>query len=268
MAGTLPETATPEEKADHDKLLKRLQRFNSPADAAKALREQDKLISSGTLKKALPANPTEAQVKAWRAENGIPESPDKYDTSMPDGLVFGEEDKPAIDKLLAGLHGANANNDVVKAALKTYAALKSEAAAGMVERNKVAKRALENDLRSEWGGEYDDNVDAIGSMLNNQGEDYSEFIFSLRKPDGTQAMNDPRFVRALAQEAREKGFMQGTVVPAGGDVGKTVDDQIAVIEKSMFKEDGTKNPAYWNDEKQQVKYSKLLESKKRVDARA
>lgn len=267
MAGSLAETATDEEKADHEKLLQRLKRFNSPADAAKALRQQDKLISSGQLKKALPKDAKPEQIAAWRAENGIPESPEKYDITMPDGLVFGEEDKPVVDQILKGLHGANASNEVVKAALKTYADSKAAASAAMVKLNHQAKRVMETELRAEWGGEYDDNRDGIESMFQSMGEDYSDFIVSLRTPDGVQALNDPRFVKALAQEAREKGFMHGTIVAGGSDIGKSVDDQIEAIEKSMFNENGTRNDAYWGNEKQQQKLSKLYEQRDRVASR-
>jgi hypothetical protein len=264
MAGTLAENATAEEKTAHDKLLKRLQRLNTPAEVAKALREQDKLISSGQLKKPLAANATPEQVAAWRAENGIPESPDKYDLTMPDGLVFGDADKPVIDRLVKDLHAINATPEVVKQTLRSYNAIKSEAERMAGERNKQASRALENELRAEWGIDYDNNTDGITAMLVQQGgEEYEEFIFNLRSPDGTKAMNDPRLVRALAQEARERGFVAGTVVGSGGDIGKGVEDQIAEIDKMMFNEDGSKNPAYWHSEKQQKRYSDLLEARKR-----
>jgi len=57
------------------KALKQLERYNSPADVATALRAAQLKISSGELKSTLPGGATEQQVAAWRAENGIPTEP-------------------------------------------------------------------------------------------------------------------------------------------------------------------------------------------------
>lgn len=263
MAGTLPDTASEDEKAEHTKQLARLKRFNSPADVAKAIREQDKLISSGQLKKPLPKNANEAQIKEWRAENGIPESPDKYDLTMPDGLVFGDDDKPVIDTLVKGLHGVNANNEVVKGALKTYADIKASQIEAVQQRNVDAKKALEDELRAEWGEDYRPNVDAVGSMLSNAGNDVANALFTARDANGVSLLHNPALSRWLAGHARELGFVAGTVVPAGGDLGATIDDEISKIEKSMFDENGRKSDAYWKSDKVQKRYSELLETKKR-----
>ena len=264
MAGPLADDASEDEKAEHGKRLALLKRFNSPAEAAKKIREQEKLIASGAHKKPLPKNATPEQIAAWRAENGIPDSPDKYDLTMPDGLVFGDDDKPVIDQLTKGLHAANASNEVVKGALKTYADIKASAAQAMEERNKEARRGLETELREEWGREFDDNRDAISSMLTNGGETLAETLFQARDANGVQIMNKPEVVRWLAQHARELGFVAGTVVPAGGNVGGGVEDQIAAIEKTMFDENGNKNPAYWKSDKAQANYTKLLEARERL----
>jgi hypothetical protein len=77
--------------------LKTLDRFNTPSDLAKAYRDAQQRLSAGNLKAILPDNPTEEELKTWRTENGVPESPDKYDVNLGDGFVWSDEDKPLLD---------------------------------------------------------------------------------------------------------------------------------------------------------------------------
>lgn len=264
MAGTLPENASDEEKADHTKLLTRLKRFTTPADAAKAIREQDKLISSGQLKKPLPAKATPEQLKAWRAENGIPEAPDKYDLAVPD-VKFDDNDKPIIETLVAELHASNANNDVVKGALKAYAKIKSDQVAAMEELNVTAKKAVEDELRAEWGQDYRPNVEAVGAMLAHGGGELQELIYGARMPDGTLLAHNPVLAKWLAGHARELGFVAGTVTQQGGDIGKSMDEEIKSIEATMYDEHGRKG-SYWDNEKVQARYTQLLGARDRRKA--
>src|SRR5690242_14053786 len=90
-----------------EKYAKRLERYGSIKDVANALIATQNQISAGELRSALKANATPEETAAWRAENGIPEAPEKYDLTMPQGIVFGEDDKPFVDSFLKAAHGAN-----------------------------------------------------------------------------------------------------------------------------------------------------------------
>lgn len=268
MAGSLPENASEDEKAEHAKLLTRLKRFNSPADAAKALREQDKLISSGALKKPLPKNATEAQIAEWRKENGIPEAPDQYDLGLPKDVALNEADQAMLAEWAAQAHAANAPPDLAKAGAQAYLKIREKVAQQMQEANATAKKATEDALRAEWGQDYRTNIDGLESMLNHLGGEVAEALLNARTADGVQVLNHPAVVRALAGHARELGFVGATVVPSGGDIGKGIEDEIKSIEDSMFNKDGTKNQAYWGSEKVQKRYSDLLQAKARRDSKA
>src|SRR5437899_6272156 len=104
-AQTWPEDWREQIYGSDPKLLARLQRYGSVKDVANALVAAQNRISSGELKSALKANATPEEAAAWRLENGIPETPDKYDLKMPSGIVFGEADKPFIDSYPKHPHG-------------------------------------------------------------------------------------------------------------------------------------------------------------------
>lgn len=262
MAGALPETANDDEKAEHDKLLKRLKRFNSPADAAKALREADKLISSGQVKKPLPKNPTEAQLTEWRKDNGIPEAPDKYDLGLPKETELNDLDKEMLADWAAKAHKAHAGPEVVKAGAAAYIDMRAKMAEHITAKNLEAKKAVEDTLRAEWGHDYRTNVDGVDSMLGNADSKAVQDLLGARTADGVQLLNNPDVVRWLAGHARELGFVGSTVVPADGDLGKGIEAELAELKKQMGTDEWAKNS------KAQARFLQLTEAKMRMDARS
>lgn len=262
MAGILPETASQEEKNEHEKLLTRLKRFNTPADAAKALREHDKLLSSGQLKKGLPKNATEAQIAEWRKDNGVPETPDKYDLGLPKDADLNDNDVNMLAEWAAQAHAANATPEMVKAGAGAYLKMRQAVVAQMQEANSAAKKATEDELRAEWGQDYRTNVDGLGSLLTHMGSEAMAALVGARTEDGVQLLNNPAVSRALAGHARTLGFVGATVVPAGGDIGKGIDDELASLPKAYL-ENGEKNPAYWGSDRVQARKAELLEAKGR-----
>ena len=265
MAGVLPDDATEDQKADHSKLLRRLQRFNTPADAAKALREQDKLISSGQLKRALPKDANPAQIAEWRKENGIPESADKYDLGVPSDIELSEFDNKMLSGFAARAHAANMTPEQAKAATAAFFETREAIAKSVQEADAKALAETTEALRAEWGADFRSNFDGINSWLVNQDAQAVAALKEARLPNGVSLLNSVDVRRMLAAHARELGYVGATVVPDGGDLGNSIDDEIASIEKSMFNDDGTKSKSYWGNEKAQARYVELLETKKRRD---
>lgn len=255
----LPETATEDEKTARSKLEAMTKRYNSPADMAKALRAAQLKISDGTLKSTLPKNATSEQITEWRKENGIPEAPEKYDLGLPQGTVLSDADKALVDLWVKDVHGANASPDIVKAGAAAFLKAKSEAAERTQQANLAAKQSVEDTLRTEWGTDYRTNVDGIQSMLGQAPESVSQAIFTARGPDGVAMLNNPQVVRWLAGHARELGYVGATIVPSGGDLGQSLDAEIASIEKRI-RED---NDGYRKDAKMQKRYGEVLAAKER-----
>ena len=263
MAGKLPDTATDEEKAEHSKLVKRLGRFNSPADAAKALREQDKLISSGQLKRALPKDAKPEAVAEWRKENGIPEAADKYDLGVPKGVELTEHDNTMLAGFAEKAFASNMTPEQVKAATGAYFEVREAIAESVAAANAAAKDETTEVLRAEWGSDYKTNVDGVSSLLKSSPSSAVNGLLQARTPDGVQLLNNPEVMRWLAGHARELGYVGATVVPSGGDIGKSIDDEIKAIEDTMIDANGVKQDAYWKNPKAQERYSQLLSARDR-----
>jgi hypothetical protein len=222
-------------------------------------------MSDGSVRVAKPPkNATPEQLTEWRASQGIPESPDKYDLKLPSGVVLGDGDQTYVDKILANLHGVDATGDIANAAVQTYLQIKEEQAAAVAAADQEHKAEVEDALREEWGSDYRGNKEAILAMLGNAGSTIPEALLNARDPTGRGLMNNADVLRWLAGHARTLGFVPGTIVPAGGDLGESVETELEKIKSTMYLADGQRNPAYWKNEKVQARYDKLLEAAARL----
>ncbi len=242
-----------------EKALKRLERIESPAAMVKILRDQDLLIRNGKFDKPLKDGATPAEVAAWRTENGIPEKPEGYDTTMPDGLVFGEADKPGVDAYLQAMHGTNATPAQVKAGLQAFAEFRATDARAVAELDATESSAAEEALRKEWGGNYKGEIARIEALFANAPSGVRDLVMNSRA-GRSGIMNNPDVVRWLAGVAREVN-PTATVVPAGGSREGAIVDEIKQIEGMMYNEDGSNNKAYWGDKSVRERYGLLLQAR-------
>lgn len=221
-----------------EKLLKRLERINSPKDVFQSWLEADKKINSAKLKPELPKNPTPEQVSAYRAALGVPEKPEGYDTKL-EGYEIDDAHRPFVDDFLQRMHAKHASPELVKEALQTYYAINERQQVQMTALDNEAKKTTHAGLRQEWGAEYDDNIAVIKTMLTTAPEGIDELVGSARLPDGTSIINNPVFVRWIASQARTLYPLE-TIVPAGGgDKMEAIETEMRSIESKMGTKDYT-----------------------------
>ncbi len=252
---------------DDAKALKQLERYESPAAIWKKARALEQRLSSGELRSTLPNDANEEQVKAWRAENGIPEAPEKYDLTFPDGLVIGEEDKPAIDDFLKAAHKANYSPDQVKESVRWYYDFQERQTEVRAQADERIKQESEDALRGEWGQDYRGNLQRVHNLLDAAPGGLKEQLLNGRLADGTPIGSSPDALRWIVQVARELN-PTGVIAPnAGGNVGQAIDDEIAKFEKMM----GDRTSDYWKGpmaDKNQARLRDLYAARERSKARA
>ncbi len=252
-----------------DKAAKQLERFKSPVEVAKALREAQAKVSQ--MKPELAADATEEQVAAWRKSAGIPEKPEGYLEKLPDGLVIGEDDKPMVDSFLTAAHGKNFPPDFVGTALNWYYDMQDREAAAQSDMDGKNRGAAVEELRAEWGNEYQTNLNGFTGLLDSapaivvgdKEVPFGKFLGAARLPDGRLLGDHPaviRWVSGLASEINPGGF----IAPSGGVNGQGIDDEIAKIETLMR----TDRAAYDRDPNQAKRLGQLLEAKERLAKRA
>lgn len=243
--------------------MKRLERFNSPADIFKSYRALEQRLSSGELKSALKPDATAEEVKAWRAENGIPDSPEGYKLELKNGVVVGEADKPFVDTFLKSAHAANLSNAQAAAAVEWYFGTVQAQSESRLNADKKIAMEAQDALRAEWGAEYRANINAATSLLDAAPAGLKDQFMRGRLADGTPIGSSVAALQWLSQLARELNPAATLVPSAGANTAGAIDTEIEGFEKKM-KDRGSD---YWkgpNAEKNQARYRELLAARERM----
>lgn len=239
---------------DDAKKLARLQRYASPEAAFDAgIAAQDR-IRSGEFKTQRPANAKPEELVQWRKDNGLPESPDKYDLTFKDGLVIGEEDKPVIDAFLKRAHDKDYSNEQVREAVSWYYAEQERQSQVRAQRDNVDRTKCLDVLNQEWGAEFRPHVNAIENLLSKFPPDVAKLLRAGRLADGTGIFNHPAVLRGFAALALDANPAALRVPGGGGDPAKSMLDRYNEIGKMR----STDRPAYDKDAKLQEEERSLI----------
>lgn len=249
-----------------EKLLKRLERYASPKAAIDALVAAQNKISSGELKIPLAKDATPEQIAEYHKDIGVPDTSKGYFEGLPQGLVFGDEDRAGAQRYMDVLHANHIPPAVAHELLKAYSADQEAQVTARIAADESTRNTVEDALRAEWGNDYRTNINSIQGLLGSAPPEVSELISNARTPDGTALMNDPKTLRWLVSLAREVNPVH-TIVPGAGSgaaMGKSVEDEISTIEKFMREN----RPAYNKDVKAQNRLLELYGAREKLAARA
>ena len=242
-----------------EKTLKKLERFNSVNDVVKWAQNLEKKMSSGEFKQALDEDATEEEIKQWREQNGIPESPDGYDLDV-DGLVVGDDDKPYLDEFLKEAHESNMPNEMVQKVVAWHYQNIEQQKEAMAEADADFQAEAQQSLREEWGGEYKQNINQIKNLLSTAPEGIEERLLGGRTADGKVVGNDPETLKWLSGLARQINPVATVVPGAGANQASAVQDEISQIETTMR----TEPDKYWKDPKMQSRLQELYSAQERL----
>lgn len=246
-----------------EKVLKQLERYATPDQVAKALIETKRKISAGEFKKPLAADASPEDVAAWRQENGIPESFDKYEVKLSNGMVIGEEEKPFVDEFLKVAHEVNATPETVNKMLGWYYETTDARAEEQIQSDLAFKREAEETLRTEWGADYKTNLNLLNSVFDTAPEGLKQNLMSARLADGTVLGNNPEALKFLAGLAREINPIATVVPGAGAGAAQAIGDEIAKLTTLA----GNYDSEYWkgpNSANMQKRLDDLLAAQARM----
>ena len=241
---------------DDDKFKSQLERFDSLGSFANSFREAQQKISSGQLQDELPQDATPDQIQAYRQQHGVPLEPTGYTENLPDGLVLGDDDKEIFGSFAEALHEVNAPPEIAHKAIEWYNSFAEQQQDALAEMDHVQHQETEDMLRQEWGGDYRQNINVVGAMIEKTfGEEGKNILLNARGQDGRAIMNNPEVLTGLAEVARQ--IMHPMSLPGQGNVNpqQTVDAEIEEIEKFM-RED---RQAYIKDEAMQARLRQLYD---------
>lgn len=249
-----------------EKELARLQRFTSPDKLWESYRNLETKVSSGKFKPELSEKPTPEELSAYRKATGVPEKAEDYYKTLPEGLIIGEEDKPALNLFAERLHEKNTPPEIFNTVMQTAFELielnQQEAVAAQMEVKEQARQTL----YEKWGpAEYKLNINAISNKLAGMPEALRARMEGATLADGTMMFNDAEYMQWLAQDIRETNPSLG-VVPAGtGDAMQSIEQELAANRQMM------RNPSEWfakSNQERRSRHTQLLETLGKMQRKA
>ncbi|MEI7578616.1 MAG: hypothetical protein WCJ58_01095 [bacterium] len=187
------------------KLLKELEKHKTPAELAKAYRELQKQFSSTRPTPELAKDATAEQVAEWREKAGIPESWDKYDTTLDNGVVIGENDKPIVESWLKKAHEMNMKPEDAKKSLQAYFEMNNAAESERIRNAEAQQNAVSEELKKQWGVQFKENLTVVATHLEKAlGAETFNKLNQAVLPDGSYAINDPAILNHFLKEARQE----------------------------------------------------------------
>lgn len=212
------------------KELEFLQRYTSPESLFKAHRELQQKMSSSQGRMELPKNPTDDELAAYREGTGVPKTPEDYDTTLSDGLVIGDDDKPAIDGFLKIAHENNMTTDQAKNALEWYYKDMETQLTARRDVDDEKAEATRTELKEEWGRDFEKNINIMSGFF---GEEKWDQISNARLADGTPIMSDKKMINFFAEAARSANPTATMVGAGGSDPAKSIEKELNDLRAMM-----------------------------------
>jgi hypothetical protein len=248
-----------------DKLVKRLERYSTPEAAAEALFSAQDSIAKHGLRMQLPADATPEQVAEFRKNNGVPEAADKYDLTLPNGLVVGESDKPILDHFTKFAHDNNWSNDQVKQNLQWYYSYADQVRETTENADATYKEQGLAKLGELYKGDFKRNVRMVDEYLKGAPDGVADVLLGARGPDGRLLGANPGVIDWLFQQAHFRN-PQATVMGGNSDANiQSAEAELAALRGKM----GDKNSDYWkgpDSAKNQARFRDLTDAVNKVKA--
>jgi len=190
----------------------------------------------GQDKVAVPNNnSTEDQWNEVYNKLGRPESPDKYKLEVKSDVV--PIDESAIKSFAENAHQLGLNNKQAQGILEFY----KNSMEGSAQQNQVdmetAQANAEQELRKEWGGNYEANIKKAGAVAK---ANMDATILDMQLKDGTRLGDHPAIIKGFANIANL--MSEDKLVSTESENVSQGTDYEAEISKIVNDRDGP----YWN----------------------
>jgi len=190
----------------------------------------------GQDKVAVPNNnSTEDQWNEVYNKLGRPESPDKYKLEVKSDVV--PLDESAIKSFAENAHQLGLNNKQAQGILEFY----KNSMEGSAQQNQIdmetAQANAEQELRKEWGGNYEANIKKAGAVAK---ANMDANILDMQLKDGTRLGDHPAIIKGFANIANL--MSEDKLVSTESENVSQAIDYSAEISKIVNDRDGP----YWN----------------------
>lgn len=243
------------------KNIEKLSRYATPQAVANALLSVQARISAGELRSNVPfpEKGTDKEKAEWRKEQGLPETHDKYELKLRDGMTVPAEDKERIGSFTKAMHDRNASPAAVNQGIEWYYDEVARVTAERAEKDTTSVQATRDALVAEMGiPEFKTNMNLVNGLIETMPTAVKDLFKGGRLADGTPLFGGNVDVfKGLAEWARQINPVTALVPGAGANTASAINDEIKKIE-TLMRED---RPAYNKDAAMQRRYQQLLEAR-------
>jgi hypothetical protein len=253
-------------------VLKRLSRYNTPGDAAKALIEAQNALTKrdeGMIK--VPGkDASEEDIAKFNKALGIPESTDKYEITIqpPEGMEVSDADKAFLGGITERLHakgGWLATPEGINAAHGFYYEMMQENAANMAAAAITHAKRNDELLKTEWGSEHKINMAYANSALTSYvPSGKAEELLNLQLADGTMLGAHADFIKMMASAGRATTEDPAFLATLNGGESMSESGRDAEIKRI----EGLRHTDQKAYDKEFTRYQTLLEQRRRASTRA
>jgi hypothetical protein len=234
-----------------DKIKSLLNRYTSPAAAAKAFRDLRVAYDTRETKKPqedvdLPDDPTEEQLAAYRKAKGVPETPDDYEFEVPEGRDLSDEDVTILNDFAAAMHERNMPANVVRDISGWFLEYEEAVQQQRAEVAYNTRIQTEEKLRAEWGPDFRGNVNLMSNILQEHLGASSDDFLSTPLADGSRIGDNENFIRLMADLARKVGGSTADLYTTDVQTtGKGLEERKSELMKMMNDPDPQVRKKYW-----------------------
>lgn len=242
---------------DDPKYMKQMARYTDFAGFAKTFFHAQDKIRSGEISNGLPKDATPEQLADWRAANGVPESPDKYEAHLDEGLVLGDADARILSEAYKTAHQHNISAQAMSDLTNAFVKARQVEAEAIAAEDGVHQLTTTRQLKDTWGGDYQTNLNMIRGLVGQMPSEIADKFMSARLADGRAVFNSPEVLVYFADIAR-KLDPAATVVPNSSNPVASINEEIKALESRM----GTNE--WYKDQAANDRLMQLYEARERM----
>lgn len=180
------------------------ERFTSPADAIKAI--VDLRTDNSKRIKVPDAGASDEDKAKFRKALGVPDKPDGYKITAPDGIEMSDADKQVLEAVLPIAHEAGIPQATLNGFVSKFLELQRDMVGQTMQRLQEFGKQSEAQLKREWGQDFDANVNLANRAAEGLGgPELKAFLNQTPLATGGMLGDHPVIVKFLATLGRRTG---------------------------------------------------------------
>jgi hypothetical protein len=174
---------------------------------------------------ALPgADATDEEIARFRKAMKVPETAEGY--NLPEGVEFNDIFANFVEQMKPTLHEANVSESAFEKMVQTFADLDQQMASEISATvTKIHEESVAN-LKTEWGNDYDANVNVAHAALKQfGGDELISLMDDVKTADGGRLGDHPVLIKFAAKLGRQMGE-DGVIAPMDTNTASDLEEQI------------------------------------------